>query len=338
MFDHNEDTEMMYGEYLKYFSAQDIDWMVFKFESLGGNISGVIRTEFALDTCRRYMQLRWNESSSKCLTLEDCEVICETLGIVDHISLHSFVELVYVFQQKALDRDEYSGFSDEYLLHLKALFPKQVEQGVKPVELFSLYAELGHSITKESQESLLRMYKAAGSENHLQGGYFPFTHFLYLMQRMDQEEDKIYRERERRLITGSKFKDKEIDEFRALFNKFMEPETQEMSLAKIKRMFENMNLPLTRAQMIEVATIIRESDENANDSIDFGEFCSLLRGLWDRNFANLQSLTAVIEGDGSNNRTISKGSDQNVSRNFRRRGTIEQHLYTQTSKSKPPAL
>eukprot|EP00397_Hematodinium_sp_SG-2012_P028730 GEMP01030278.1.p1 GENE.GEMP01030278.1~~GEMP01030278.1.p1 ORF type:complete len:529 (+),score=98.23 GEMP01030278.1:97-1683(+) len=338
-FDDSLDNEKLWSVYLKHFTTADLNWLSDHFMKSGGR-RGFISIEDAIAAAHEYACIRWSLGCANSLVLDDVDEICERLQIAKAVDFDRLVKFVYRFQQKALDTDVNSGFKESEILFLKDVFRPYVKIGVPTRNIFEFIGMLGHGATEEEQSHMQTIFKTLNLQGQCRSdGTVSFYTFLYFLQHVHQMEDQEYRKREQSQVIKSGFKDKEIEEFRVLFDRFVDTPEQELSLAALKEMFKDLMMPLTLAQTKEVASIIRASDENCNDLIDFGEFVCLLRELWERDFADLKTITQKIDDRSSKRRTsmgeIKASSDAGVNgrrSSMRRRSTVEKAMIKQSAK------
>lgn len=294
-FDDAVDNEKLWAGYLRHFTTADLNYFSDCFMKRGGR-RGHIGVEDACLTAREYMCLRWNAGSANLLVLEDVEEINKKIDCVKGIyDFDRLVRFIYNFQQVALSKDEYHGFKSGEVKFLKDMFYEFVESGVRPDQLFRLMGALGHNVNYTDEQRLQTLFRTLKMQDHVgKNGCIPFTGFLYFVQRVNQQDDQAYRQDEQEKVIKSGFNDKEIEEFRTLFDRFVDTPNGELSLAAIKLMFMHLMMPLKREQLKEVARIIEEGDQNGNGTIDFGEFVTLLRELWRRDFCDLKTLSQKL--------------------------------------------
>jgi len=300
-FDAAIDQDKLWTSYLKHFTTADLNWMSDCFMK-GGGRKGYIGSWEAINTAKDYMCLRWNSTCAYLVTTDDLEEINQQLRTRNEFDFDLLVRFIYKFQQVALSKDKGHGFNTSELHFLQTLFGAYKETGVKPGDLFALMEKLGHRMDAGGEEYLRNLYQKWNIQDTIdKRGCIPYDAFLYFVQKVNQVEDEKFRQDELDKVIKSGFKDAEVEQFRCLFNNFIDTATGEVTLAGLKEIFKSMTMPLTLQQTKEVVVILESGDLNHNGLIDFGEFLVLVGELFNRDFfGDIKTLTERL--DASNTR------------------------------------
>jgi Ca2+-binding EF-hand superfamily protein len=120
-------------------------------------------------------------------------------------------------------------------------------------------------------------------------GSINFQELCQIMRVVVDNNDVKKRMREFNLVKQSKLPFDEAEDWNALFLACDEEGRGELQLAQMRTLLENIGLKWDHEMSETVKSWMQEADENASDTIDFGEFCIFVSKLWTTDYHNIRA-------------------------------------------------
>jgi Ca2+-binding EF-hand superfamily protein len=199
-----------------------------------------------------------------------------------------------------LERSEFhvrAGFTEEQVEEYRTSFQAYDRSGdgeMSVNEIMPLLKDLGRAPqTPKQRDRLAQMLDEIDEDKT---GEISFDEFLQLMRKFCDEQDVEKLAKEERLKQKAKFKDDEVEQWRAIFIKFDSGGEQEMGLPDVKTVLGAVGVNTNvREPAEDLKKKFYAADQDGSETLDFPEFLLLMRALLDADFGGIATRKDLVK-------------------------------------------
>lgn len=222
-----------------------------------------------------------------------------SLDLTQGVNFMQVVKLVYNYQDLHLSREASAGFKRSEVAYFEKRYKGYDKngEGLKARALWSIFGDMGiHFRTHDEQLWMIETVKEMDKDK---SGTIDFDEFCQLVRKIVDKRQQDARSREHSLIVQSGMSFPEAEEWHTIFEIYDEDGSGELALKTIRSLFLNIGLKWPNEGNEQLLEMINDMDDNKNGVIDFGEFCGLVKKMWDANFYGIREVTKGATKDGA---------------------------------------
>jgi Ca2+-binding EF-hand superfamily protein len=248
------------------------------------------------------------------------------------VSFLSLLDLICTYQALHLENEIMAGFSEASYKKLKERFAPYDKNGngLKARELWAVLGDCG--VTMSSNEEQLWMIRMVKETDKDFSGTIDLGEFCQLMRLWQVRKEGEQNAREISLIESSKIPVSEAEEWVELYRKFDNGGRNGLTLAQLCQLFNNIGIKWNLEGNSQLISWMKETDENANNRLDFGEFCCLIQKMVAEDFSGIRSATS-----GKGDRSGAGNSDGGVDDKMRWKAEGRIQLGWNMGNEEPPS-
>jgi len=285
------DAELMWEKFCRHFSFTELCWLSDKFGRLAqrDGLAGASVPELG----GQWLQHRWKRRLQSYEVDEDNLKAAATMCSVDlaeSLSFEKIVKLLDQYQVLHLESDKFAGFSKDFVARFETAFNHYEKggKGLKAKSLWDALKEVGVRFQDPNQQ--LWVVDIVREMHGEHGGTIDFCEFCKILRKIKAKGTLAQLRREFDLVVKSGMPFKEAEEWMSIFEIYDDKRVGELTVAQVRLLFQNIGLKWGSDDNSQLVTWISEYDENRNDTIDFGEFCCIVRKMWDSDFCGIREI------------------------------------------------
>jgi len=304
--------EASWEQFFQYFHFKEVSFIAKAYFERAD--SRGISIENAMAVTGEWLRHRWGDVNRRLDEKEPVEsLIAEGAALAaldkgaDSWTLPDVVRFIYHYQDVHLGNEGTAGFATVDVQEFKSVFSEYDKDGngLRARELWAIFNDLGFEFTTvEDQKEIIHLVKAADKDK---SGTIDFQEFLYIIRKITEKEKLDGRKREARLIGESGMPLEECDQWLEVFQSAA-GEADSIIISDMRSLFESIELKWDAEGSKQMMAWLREVDEDSNGEIDFGEFCTLVQKMWDKDFGHIRRLSATALTEAASKMTPRSGS------------------------------
>lgn len=215
------------------------------------------------------------------------------------ISFLQLLSLIHTYQVVHLEAEPMAGFSESSFKKIKARFDPydKTGKGLKARELWAVLGDCGVNMTsQEDQHWMINLVKEMDKDH---SGTIDIQEFCQLLRKVTQRRDTVANAREGSLIMQSHIIVREVEEWVPIFRLYDTDRRNALSLSQLCALFHSIGIKWNRDGNDTLHHWMQATDENADNFLDFGEFCCLIQKMVAEDFHGIRSATSGKGGGSS---------------------------------------
>merc|ERR1712139_529925 len=123
-------------------------------------------------------------------------------------------------------------------------------------------------------------------------GRIDIQEYTQLLRKIFLRREAETRARENRLINQSQIPVKEVEEWVSIYRNHDTNHCNGLSLSQLCNLFKSIGIKWNHSGNDTLAAWMKETDEDSNNILDFGEFCCLIKKMVAEDFCGIGALSA----------------------------------------------
>mmetsp|Transcript_15351 Transcript_15351/g.27379 ORF Transcript_15351/g.27379 Transcript_15351/m.27379 type:complete len:372 (-) Transcript_15351:168-1283(-) len=277
-------------EHSSYFSFSDVSWIASRLEKQAALYGiGIIEFEPLIEGWLQHrFPNRLQTPTMDSAALEEA-ISLSQVDTSEPISFLELLKIMSMYTEVHLEKDPKAGFSTKSFNAIKTQFDPydKTGAGLKTRELWLALSSCGVQMAgQEDQHWMIHMVKKVDKDD---SGTIDVGEFCQLLRKVRFRMDADSNARECQLIMKSNIPVKEVEEWATLFRRYDAHQKNSLTLSQLHQALSAIGIKWGIEGTDKLMTWLREEDENADNEIDFGEFCCLIARIVAEDFQGIRS-------------------------------------------------
>lgn len=281
----------LWGHYVRHFSFSQLGWLFDAFQQRAAEDDTLSTKDELAEIVDEWLVHQWpnvlhRPSVDDGLLIKSLEGPPLRRFPLDFVN---FISVLHLYVDLHIETEVHAGFDQENLISLEELYemhnPLNAD-GLKACALFAVLDELG--IAFHSKEDRQWYIDTVTKFDRDSSGTINFVELCQIIRKVINMEEEKERKRQFDLIKQSGLPYHEVEDWNALFQSRDSGGKGELQLSEVKELISGLGIPWDKEASETVRTWVDKGDDNANGSIDFGEFCIIISKMWSANFKDIR--------------------------------------------------